>query len=115
MLIQNEIPLLQKIYDFYRELYLATEKMPKKDKYTLGEKMSKTSLDIMELLIIASSASKEEKMSILARADAKLELLKMLVRLAEEIKSISTKKYLNLQEKLQEIGRMLGGWIRSLK
>jgi four helix bundle protein len=113
--MQNEIPIIQKIYDFYREIYLAVEKMPKKDKYTLGEKLGKTTLELIELLIMASYAHKEEKNIFLGKANAKLELLKILVRLAEEVKAINTKKYLLLQEKLQETGKMLGGWIRSLK
>lgn len=89
--------------------------MPKKDKYTLGEKLGRTTLDLIELLIMASYANKEEKNIFLNKANAKLEILKILVRLAEEVKAISTKKYLLLQEKLQETGKMLGGWMRSLR
>lgn len=113
--MQNEIPIIQKVYDFYRELYLAVEKMPKKNKYTLGEKLGRTTLDLMELLIMASYAHKEDKNIFLGKANAKLELLKILVRLAEEIKTINTKKYLLLEERLQETGKMLGGWMRSLR
>ena len=113
--MQNEIPIIQKVYDFYRELYLVIEKMPKKDKYTLGGKLSKTCLDLMELLIFAGYSNREDKITFLNKASIKLELLKILIRLGEEIKAISTKKYLLLEEKLQEIGRMLGGWMRSLR
>jgi len=113
--MQNEIPIIQKVYDFYRELYLAVEKMPKKDKYILGEKLGRTTLDLIELLIMTSYSGKTEKNTFLNKANAKLELLKILVRLAEEVKAINTKKYLLLEEKLQEIGKMLGGWIRYLR
>jgi len=41
--------------------------------------------------------------------------LKILIRLAEDIKALPTKKYLYLEELLQEIGKMLGGWIRSIR
>lgn len=115
MSFQNDIPIIQKIYDFYKELYLEVEKMPKKDKYTLGEKLEKTTIDLLELLIAASYNQKNQKLIYLDRANVKLDLLKILVRLAQDIKTIPTKKYLHLEELLQEIGRMLGGWIRSLK
>ena len=111
--MQNEAPIVQKTYDFYRELYLSVEKMPKKDKYTLGEKSQKTTLDFLELLISASYS--KSKLLILEKASAKLEVLKILIRLANEIKATDTKKYLHLEEILQEIGKMLGGWIRSTK
>ncbi|MBU2595838.1 four helix bundle protein [Patescibacteria group bacterium] len=89
--------------------------MPKKDKYTLGEKLGRATLDLTELLIMASYADKEGKNIFLDKANAKLELLKILVRLSEEVKAINTKKYLLLEEKLQEMGKMLGGWMRSLR
>lgn len=110
----QEVPIIQKVYDLYREIYLAVEKMPKKDKYSLGQKIEQSNLDILEPLIGAGS-NKDKKLLYLEKAAIKLDLLKMLIRLAEEIKAIPTKKYLHLQEIIQEIGRMLGGWIRSIK
>ncbi|TSC93568.1 MAG: hypothetical protein Athens101428_635 [Candidatus Berkelbacteria bacterium Athens1014_28] len=115
MSFQNEIPIIQKVYDFYRELYLAVEKMPKKDKYTLGEKTQRATLDLIELLIEAGYQEKFKKRAILDRAAVKLDLIKLIVRLGQDLKAIPTNKYLSLEEKLQEIGRMLGGWIKSLK
>ena len=110
----QEVPIIQKVYDLYREVYLAVEKMPKKDKYSLGQKIEQSNLDLIELLIGAGS-NKTKKLLYLEKAAIKLDLLKLLIRLAEEIKAIPTKKYLHLQEIIQEIGKMLGGWIRSTK
>ena len=102
--MHNDIPILQKIYDFYCELYLTVEKMPKKDKYILGGKIQKITLDLMELIITASYAQRDNKVSFLNQAAVKLDLLKTLVRLTENLHAIPTKKYLLLEEKLQEIG-----------
>jgi hypothetical protein len=115
MSFQNDAPIIQKVYDFYRELYLAVEKMPKKDKYTLGEKTQKATLELLELLIAASYFSKSGKSSLLNKASIRLDLLKLIVRLSHAVNAIPMKKYLLLEEKLQEIGKMLGGWIRSFK
>jgi len=35
--------------------------------------------------------------------------------MARELKMLDNKKYLSLEEKVQEIGRMLGGWMKSLQ
>lgn len=113
--MQNDVPIVQKVYDFYRDLQPAIEKMPKKDKYAIGQKIQETTLCLLESLIGATYASKEKKLLYLNQATIKLDLLKILVRLAEEIKSISPKQYLPLQEILQEVGKMLGGWLRSTK
>lgn len=110
----NDIPIVQKVYDFYRELYQICAQIPKPDRYTLGEKIEKTTLDMLEDLISASHKIKQEKMDYLSKAATKLDLLKLLLRLGEDTKAIPIKRYLILIEKLQEIGRMLGGWIKSL-
>lgn len=39
----------------------------------------------------------------------------MLIRLAKDVQALDNKKYLQLEQALQEIGRMLGGWRKSIK
>jgi len=48
-------------------------------------------------------------------ASVKLDLLKFFLQIAWEIKSLDNKKYILLSERLNEIGKMLGGWIKALK
>ncbi len=67
----------------------------------------------MELLIDAETAKRDWKSPLLQKASRKTDLLKLLLRLANEIKILDDKKYLSLTEKLQEIGRMLGGWLKT--
>lgn len=112
--MSNDIPIIQKIYDFYRDFYQICPHMPKQDRYTLGEKIQQVTLELFEDLISASHQEKQNKLACLIKADTKLDLLKALLRLAEDIKAVPTKRYLVLSGKLQEIGKMLGGWIKSL-
>ncbi len=110
----EDTPIVQKMYDFYRDFYNLASTMPKQDRHALGEKIQKTSIELIELLVYASRKDRKSKFYFLEEAAAKLDLLKLLLRLGEDIQSIPTKRYIALSEKLQEIGRMLGGWIRSL-
>jgi hypothetical protein len=43
-----------------------------------------------------------------------LDLLKVLIRLAKETQTISINQYTEIQTLLQEIGKMIGGWIKSV-
>lgn len=108
----QDAPIIQKIYDFYRDLYLTVEKMPKKDKYSIGAKVQDTTLDLIEVIFKATNATGGEKIDPLEKAGVKVDLLKLLIRLTCEIKAIDQKKYLNLEEQLQEIGKMIGGWLK---
>jgi len=106
---------LHRIFEFYKLAYSYIQFFPKKDKYTLGQKIDNLILDTIELIFLASNLSKEEKYNILQKASLKIDLLKILIRLAKEVKALDNKKYIQLQQELQEIGKMIGGWIRSVK
>ncbi|OGK18637.1 hypothetical protein A3B50_00435 [Candidatus Roizmanbacteria bacterium RIFCSPLOWO2_01_FULL_40_42] len=86
---------------------------PKKDRYTLGQKCELLLLDVIEDIITASATPKQAKLPILKKLSIEVDLLKVLFRLGKDLRIIDDKKYLVLEEKLQEIGRMLGGWIRT--
>jgi len=51
----------------------------------------------------------------LTRLAAEVDMLRMFIRLAADIKVLPLKKVVPLQERLDEIGRMLGGWIKSVR
>jgi four helix bundle protein len=112
--IQNEAPILKKTVDLYKEYYLCLKTFPKKDQYMLGKKCEEYIVSFMELILSAVSSYKQEKKDMLMKANNKFDVLKVMLRMARELKMIDNKKYLKLETQIQEIGRMLGGWIRSL-
>ena len=81
----------------------------------MGEKLDKITLEIIELVITASYLPREQKQPVLQKVSVKLDLLKILLRLASETKCLDHDKYQQLTSQLVEIGKMLGGWIRSVK
>ena len=107
--IQNEAPILKKTIDLYEEFYEYLKTFPKKDQYVLGKRCEEHIIDFMELIVSAVSLYKQEKKAKLSEANIKFDLLKVLLRMAREFKMLDNKKYLSLEEKIQEIGRMLGG------
>jgi hypothetical protein len=113
--IHNQIPLIQKTYDLYKFTHQYSKTFPKSDKYCLGEKIKNIILETLELLAEAETAKKDWKLTPLEKAGYKINLLKLLIRLCNEIKILDNRKYLTLQEMLQEIGRMIGGWIKAVK
>ncbi|MFA5954234.1 MAG: diversity-generating retroelement protein Avd [Patescibacteria group bacterium] len=112
--VQQEIPIVQKLYDLYKTFYGFAVLFPKKDKYTLGAKCEQYIINTLELILAASAVTPAEKLGLLRQANVKFDTLKVFLRLSREIGAIDAKKYLVLQREIQEIGRMLGGWQRSL-
>lgn len=109
-----EFPIVKKMYALYKELNGFRVLVAKRDRYTLWERCEKNTLDILELLMLAAQRQKRDKFSALEMASAKLNVLRILIRLAKDVKTIDSKRYLTLEGQIDEVGRMLGGWMRSI-
>ena len=109
----DDIPIFIKLYDFYKNLTPIITTFPKTKRYTLGQRLDNVTLDILELLL--SVPNTKDKVETLQQISAKVDLIKVLLRFAKDSRAIQNNRYLELESYLQEIGRMLGGWIRSTK
>lgn len=112
---QIEIPVIKKLYELYKLTHTLIIKFPKHEKYNLGEKLECIILESIELIIFGNVQPKNFKDGYILKANAKIELLKILYRLAFSINAIDNSSYLKTQESLQKIGKMLGGWLKYLK
>ena len=84
--------------------------LPKIHRHSLGPKIDTTFIEIIEAISIASFLSREEKQPWVRLAIRKTDTLKILLMVLWETKSIDDKKYLALSQRIEEIGKMLGGW-----
>ncbi|MEK7638027.1 MAG: four helix bundle protein [Patescibacteria group bacterium] len=72
-------------------------------------------IEIIETLAVASFLVREEKIPYVRIAIRKTDTLKILLMVLWETKSLDDKKYIALSLKIDEIGRMLGGWSGQLQ
>lgn len=99
-------------YAFWNEVL---NKFPKTQRHVLGTKCAEYLLQILELtLASAHTGEAKEKATSLRQASVKLDTLKLLIRLCKNCKCISNSSYLQMESQLQEVGRMLGGWLKSV-
>ena len=109
------LPVIQKIVKTYKLWQEYLPHFPKTLRYTFGEKIDLLFIEIIEYIITASYLLKQEKLPYIKKAIIKLDILKFFVQIAWEIKALNNKKFIELSEKLVEIGRMLGGWRKRLE
>jgi len=64
--------------------------------------------------LVLRERERESKSVCLKNATKNLDLLKFFLQIAYQIKALDNKKYITISEGLYEIGKMLGGWERSL-
>ncbi|MBN2585455.1 four helix bundle protein [Patescibacteria group bacterium] len=70
-------------------------------------------LELIECVLQAPITPERGRMEVLIRASGLLDLVKLQIRLGYDVQALNEKSYLVLQSKLQEIGKMLGGWIKK--
>lgn len=68
---------------------------------------------LLELLCMAQHAPKTHKGAYLIKSQAHLDILNLELRLYLELKLVNETKIFQLLSELQEVGRMLGGWLRA--
>lgn len=93
----------------------AQEYLSKRHRYSLGVSSETSVLCLLEELTMAKNAPKPLKGPYLIKASATLEVLTLKLRLLLELKLINETKIFQLQAKASEIGRMLGGWLKSVQ
>ena len=72
--------------------------------------MDELYIEAIEATSAAAFLPREEKIPYVRLATRKIDTLKLLLMVLWESKSLDTKKYAALSEKMDEIGKMLGGW-----
>lgn len=110
----NSDSILVKVFDYWKVLVPVLSKFPRQYKFSLGERMQNQASDVMEILVEAYYSPRDQKKALLARANIKIEILRRYIRLAFELGLYSSKVYERLAASLNEIGRMTGGWMKSL-
>ena len=109
------IPIFKKTYELYKEFYGLRNSVPRPDRYTIWQRCENLILDILENILWASQLSRAEKLPVLEKSSLRLNFLRVFLRLCKEIKVLDSRKYILFEEDVDEIGRMLGGWIKSTK
>jgi hypothetical protein len=84
--------------------------MPKQHKFSLGEKVDKLFVEVIDGIVTANFLEPKEKIPFVRFAIRKLDILKVFLMMLWETKSLDNKKYISLSARLDEIGRNLGGW-----
>ena len=93
--------------------YTALAQYPKSEKFALVADIKKCMHQILELEIEASK--KYYKKTTLQELDVNVTILKYYIRLSFDLGFLPIKKYQTWAEMITEIGRMLGGWLKSVK
>ena len=109
----DDFKTLQKIEDMMEYAYPALAQFPKAEKFSLAQDIRHSMKFLLELTI--TEDKKYTKKTTLENMDIECAKLKVYIRLAMKLKFISFHRYEVWEGMLVEIGKMIGGLLKSVK
>ncbi len=107
----GDLPVFVKWMDYLKWLLVTTEKFPKKSRFTFSDRLNNLALDMVDDLVDARYT--KNKVITLQRANLRVERIRILMRICYELRYVSHDSYKHSARSLNEVGKMLGGWVKQ--
>lgn len=108
----EDLKILQKIFDMMEYAYPVLAQFPKSEKFALVTDIKRCMDTLLERCIEAKK--KYFKKTTLQDMDVELLKIRAYLRLSHQLGFLPHKKYEAWSEMLVEIGKMLGGWLKTV-
>lgn len=108
----SDLLIRQKVEAMIEYGYVALRQFPKFERHVLGAELRNSMWALLRLVVVCNK--RYYKKTHLQALDAELDLLRAQVRLAKALGYLDFRKYEHWARLNDEIGRLLGGWIKSL-
>ncbi len=109
--MSENLLIQKKITDMIKYNHVMIHQFPRHEKYVLGERIRALGYDLLQLSIAANK--KYIKKTTFTELDVAHETLRQLVNIAFELRYIDAKKHRVSQQHIDEVGRLLGAWIKT--
>ena len=104
-------PVVEKHYKLILWMLPKIANFPKDQRFLLADRIERLLLDILEMLIEAVYSKRRRV--ILIKINLKLDVLRFMMRIAKDMKYVNVKAYDFFCQSVLEIGRMVGGWLKT--
>jgi hypothetical protein len=108
---EQELVVVTKLYDLILWSCNHTSRFPRNHRFVLGERIERNLYDLLETLIRAKYT--RQRRDLLEQANLGLEILRFQIRLAKDLQCLKQNSYLFAAKAIDEIGRLVGGWLRA--
>lgn len=93
--------------------YQVLRHFPRSERHVLSQEIRQSMWAVLALIERAARA--RDKIRLLQELDIELALLKQRVRIAHRLGYLPNRQYAVWSEKLVELGRMVGGWLKTAR
>jgi four helix bundle protein len=105
--------IFARTYDFLTWLIPQTMGFPRSQRFVVTKRLQDAALNFQERLIEANRTWGRTRLERLRQADAELDKVRLYLRLVVRWEWLSEGQYHHVSQMVKEIGRLLGGWIKT--
>ena len=113
MATYDQLPVYKVCYDLLIQTFYLVNHFKREYKYSLGERIKSEILNT--LINIYWANTHENKNEALTKARNHLELVRLYYRIIKDLKQISVDKFVEINDKIENISKQLFAWQKSAK
>ena len=111
MATYDNLPVYKKTYDLLIQLFRISQNMERDYKFTIGENLKK---EVIELIMNVYRANcRTEKTPLIEAARENTEVVRLLLRLLQDMKQIGLNEFVSANEKVEDVSKQLSYWQHS--
>lgn len=110
----NELIIIPKVEKYIEYILTIVIKLPRTEKFSIGTEIKTSVYNMLRNILLVSKMDNTKRLEIYNIVDAEIYYQRICIRIMYNQKWIDEKKYKHSNELLSEIGRILGGLIKSL-
>lgn len=104
----EHIKIFQSGYDLNLEIYRTTHIFPREYKYSLGQKLKEISAEMLDWIIVTNA--QKDKSPYFSKIKLQIERLRIQIRIAYDLKIITSRRLEFLSRSLESVSMQTGGW-----
>lgn len=110
----NELVIIPKIEKYIEYMLTILIKLPRTEKFSIGTEVKKSMYEMLKYILLASKVEKRKRLELFNIVDSNIYYQRICIRIMYNNQWIDMRKYRYSNELLSEIGKILGGLIKSL-
>ncbi|MCI9039572.1 MAG: four helix bundle protein [Clostridia bacterium] len=110
----SELVIIPKIEKYIEYMLIILLKLPRTEKFSIGIEVKTSVYNMLKNVLLASKVERNKRIGIYNIIDTEICYQRICIRIMYNNKWIDSKKYKYSNELLSEIGKILGGLIKSV-
>lgn len=111
---RRELVLIPKTENYMKYMLNLLMKLPRTEKFNIGNEYKSVMYQMLEDVMMIGKIEQTKKLFYINRIDARINVQRVFLRIMEENRWIDDKKFKYSMSLLDELGKMVGGLLKSL-